>query len=92
MAFIQTALLQVCSVAEQMSKNVCKTFCFRPAQPPIRTKPKNFFLVGPVESYCHCDGHLYDPQMRRYSQLAEKEKKLHEELYKVNLDVSINFF
>lgn len=52
----------------------------RPSQPPLRTKPNNFYVAKLVEPYCHCDAHLYDPQMTRYKKLADKEKLLHDEL------------
>lgn len=37
-----------------------------------------------MEPYCHCDAHLYDPQMTRYKKLADKEKLLHDELSELN--------
>lgn len=63
----------------------------RPSQPPMRTKPKNFFVAKLVEPYCHCDAHLYDPQMTRYKKLADKEKLLHDELRELNQQVQNDF-
>ncbi|XP_019754364.2 uncharacterized protein LOC109533471 [Dendroctonus ponderosae] len=51
-----------------------------PSQPPIKTKPNNCYVAKLVEPYCHCDYHLYEPEMGRYMKLAEKEKALYEEL------------
>ncbi|KAF7277442.1 hypothetical protein GWI33_007279, partial [Rhynchophorus ferrugineus] len=51
-----------------------------PSQPPIKTKPNNCYVAKLVEPYCHCDFHLYEPEMGRYMKLAEKEKVLYEEL------------
>lgn len=59
-----------------------KRGCFlpSPSQPPIKTKPNNCYVAKLVEPYCHCDYHLYEPEMGRYMKLAEKEKALYEEL------------
>lgn len=68
---------------------IVNNFLVRPSQPPMRTKPKNFFVAKLVEPYCHCDAHLYDPQMTRYKKLADKEKLLHDELRELNQQVII---
>lgn len=51
-----------------------------PSQPPLKTKPNNCYVAKLVEPYCHCDYHLYEPEMGRYMKLAEKEKALYKEL------------
>lgn len=56
----------------------------KPSQPPVRTKPKNFYVAKLVEPFCHCDSHLYEPEMGRYKKLAEKEKMLYKELDELN--------
>lgn len=53
----------------------------------MRTKPNNFYVAKLVEPYCHCDAHLYDPQMTRYKKLADKERLLHDELSELNQQV-----
>lgn len=57
----------------------------------MRTKPNNFYVAKLVEPYCHCDAHLYDPQMTRYKKLADKEKLLHDELSELNQQVQERF-
>lgn len=64
-----------------------KPMVAKPSQPPLRTKPNNFYVAKLVEPYCHCDAHLYDPQMARYKKLADKERLLHDELSEVNQQV-----
>ncbi|KAF5286414.1 hypothetical protein FQR65_LT12595 [Abscondita terminalis] len=65
-----------------------KPLSAKPTQPPITTKSKNFFVKGPVDAYCHCDGHLYDPLLNRYLKLSEKEKLLHDELRALNTEMA----
>lgn len=57
-----------------------KPLAAKPSKPPEKTKGKNFFVKGPVDAYCHCDGHLYDPLTNRYLKLSEKEGLLLDEL------------
>lgn len=64
-------------------------FVYRPSQPLIATKPNNFYVSKLVEPYCHCDYHLYEPQMGQYKMLAEKEKLLHEELQCLNNQMAV---
>ncbi|CAG9856218.1 unnamed protein product [Phyllotreta striolata] len=47
-----------------------------PSQPPRRTKPNNAYVARLVEPYCHCDFHLYEPEMGRYMKLVRKETQL----------------
>lgn len=61
-----------------------KPLTARPSQPPVRTKPNNCYVAKLVEPYCHCDAHLYAPEMGRYKTLAEKEKMLYKELDELN--------
>jgi len=65
-----------------------KPLGLKPSQPPVKTKPLNFFVATLVEPFCHCDSHLYDPQLKRYEKLAEKEKQLHYELIKLNQQIA----
>ncbi|XP_017770804.1 PREDICTED: uncharacterized protein LOC108558407 [Nicrophorus vespilloides] len=65
-----------------------KPLMLKPSQPPVKTKPLNYFVATLVEPYCHCDAHLYDPQLKRYEKLAEKEKQLHQELIKLNEQIA----
>ncbi|XP_060531964.1 uncharacterized protein LOC132705404 [Cylas formicarius] len=60
-----------------------------PAEPPIKTKPSNFYVAKLIEPYCHCDYHLYEPEMGRYKKLAEKETKLNEELAKLKQRMAV---
>ncbi|KAK4887861.1 hypothetical protein RN001_004132 [Aquatica leii] len=60
----------------------------KPTQPSVATKSKNQFVKGPVDAYCHCDGHTYDPLLNRYLKLSEKEKLLHEELMTLNNEMA----
>ncbi|CAG9765555.1 unnamed protein product [Ceutorhynchus assimilis] len=57
-----------------------RTLVPSPSQPPIKIKPDNCYVAKLVEPYCHCDYHLYEPEMGRYMKLAEKEKALYQEL------------
>ncbi|KAJ3658747.1 hypothetical protein Zmor_010469 [Zophobas morio] len=61
----------------------------KPAQPPVITKPANFYVVKLVEPFCHCDAHRYEPQMGRYKMLAEKERMLHKELECVGKEMTV---
>ncbi|XP_018579037.1 uncharacterized protein LOC108917082 [Anoplophora glabripennis] len=59
-----------------------------PSQPPITTKPNNHYVAQLVEPYCHCDAHLYEPEMGRYKKLANKEKRLYQELDELNKEMA----
>lgn len=61
---------------------------YRPSQPPITTKPNNFYVAKLIEPYCHCDAHLYEPQMGKYKMLAEKERLLYNELECLNKEMA----
>lgn len=76
-------------LATFLRKTSFKVCLIRPVQPPVTTISKNFYVKGPVDLYCHCDGHLYNPQMNRYLKLAKKELMLHEELEDLHKDVTI---
>ncbi|KAF5277860.1 hypothetical protein FQA39_LY06012 [Lamprigera yunnana] len=65
-----------------------KPLIAKPSQPSPTTKSKNAYVKGPVDAYCHCDGHLYDPLLNRYLKLTEKEKLLHEELMALNHEMA----
>ncbi|XP_065158664.1 uncharacterized protein [Atheta coriaria] len=65
-----------------------KPLKLKPSQPPVKIKPRNFFVAKAVEPYCHCDAHLYDPQLKRYEKLAEKERQLHHELILLNEQIA----
>ncbi|KAJ8965694.1 hypothetical protein NQ317_009896 [Molorchus minor] len=67
-----------------------KPMASRPSQPPIRTKSNNFYVATLVEPYCHCDAHLYAPEMGSYKKLAQKEKKLYEELDQISKEMAIH--
>lgn len=77
-------------VAAFLRKTFFKACLTRPVQPPVTTISKNFYVKGPVDLYCHCDGHLYNPQMNRYLKLAKKELMLQEELEDLHKDVTIS--
>lgn len=40
-----------------------------------------------TEPYCHCDAHLYEPEMGRYKKLARKEITLYKELEELSKKV-----
>nr|CAH7760306.1 unnamed protein product [Callosobruchus chinensis] len=61
----------------------------RPTQPPMKTKPINFYVAQLVEPYCHCDAHLYEPEMGRYKKLAQKEASLYQKLEELNRKMAI---
>lgn len=66
-----------------------KPLTSRPSQPPQKTKPNNYYVAKLVEPYCHCDAHLYDPQMGRYRMLAKKENMLYKELEELNNQMAL---
>lgn len=85
-------MAKLCSSCSQVSsyfstKKLPKIY--RPAQPPITTKPNNFYVAKLIEPFCHCDAHRYEPQMGRYKMLADKEKMLREELQCLAKEMSI---
>ncbi|KAJ8919382.1 hypothetical protein NQ315_016475 [Exocentrus adspersus] len=59
-----------------------------PSQPPVTTKAANYYVAQLVEPYCHCDAHLYEPEMGRYKKLAKKEKRLQQELENLNKEMA----
>lgn len=66
-----------------------KPIVSRPSQPPQKTKPNNYYVAKLVEPYCHCDAHLYDPQMGRYRMLAKKENLLYQELEELSNQMAL---
>ncbi|KAJ8964022.1 hypothetical protein NQ314_005162, partial [Rhamnusium bicolor] len=66
-----------------------KPMASRPSQPPVRTKPNNAYVSQLVEPYCHCDAHLYESGLGGYKRLAQKEKKLYQELDELSKMMSI---
>ncbi|CAH1105618.1 unnamed protein product [Psylliodes chrysocephalus] len=60
-----------------------------PSQPPLRTKPNNCYVARLVEPYCHCDFHLYEPEMGRYMKLVRTENHLHKVLHSLSKKMAI---
>lgn len=47
------------------------------------------YVAKLIEPYCHCDSHLYEPEMGRYKKLARKEVTLHKELEELSKKVTL---
>lgn len=50
------------------------------------------YVAQLLEPYCHCDAHLYEPEMGRYKKLARKEVTLYKELEELSTKVNQSSF
>ncbi|XP_028129962.1 uncharacterized protein LOC114325999 [Diabrotica virgifera virgifera] len=66
-----------------------KPMVSKPSEPPASVKHNNDYVARLVEPYCHCDFHLYEPEMGRYKKLAQKEMQLYQELEELSKKMAI---
>ncbi|XP_046423819.1 uncharacterized protein LOC124181360 [Neodiprion fabricii] len=64
-----------------------KPLIVRPTQPPMSTGIRLYMpKVDPND--CRCDAHGFQSDMNRYKQLADKERRLHDDVVAVNREMT----